>query len=354
MKSNNRTLINDIVNPVSNSTVVILDLHASESGALAILDDLYEEVSMYEDKSIIWNFIVSTPNYAKTDNINVYRFPWVKKNWIYRYIFDSIFARKLISDINPDKILSLQNSGVSFFNKEQIVYLHLPFILTGHRFSIKVDGLKLWVYQNIVSKNIFKSLKKVDKVIVQTEWMRNALNIKGKVDINKIEIIKPNITVNEIGYYIGNKTNNKMLFYPATAFSYKNHMTILKAMNYIKDLNEIKVEVIFTITGSENKLAKRLYDYAKNNELDIKFLGNMSRTEVFDMYTKSILVFPSYVESFGLPLLEARMTGTPIIASKTSFSEEILESYKKVSYFEEMNYKQLAKIIVDLEEIDVK
>ena len=32
-----------LVNPKPNSTVMIYDVHASESGALAILDDLYKQ-----------------------------------------------------------------------------------------------------------------------------------------------------------------------------------------------------------------------------------------------------------------------------------------------------------------------
>lgn len=39
---NDKSLI-EIVNPKPNSTVMIYDVHASESGALAILDDFYRD-----------------------------------------------------------------------------------------------------------------------------------------------------------------------------------------------------------------------------------------------------------------------------------------------------------------------
>jgi len=64
------------------------------------------------------------------------------------------------------------------------------------------------------------------------------------------------------------------------------------------------------------------------------------------MYAKSILVFPSYVESFGLPLLEAKLTGTYIIASDTPFCREILNGYDNVEFFEEMDYKKLGEQIL--------
>ena len=69
---------------------------------------------------------------------------------------------------------------------------------------------------------------------------------------------------------------------------------------------------------------------------------------MFDLYARSILVFPSYVETFGLPLLEARKSGTYILASDCSFSREILEGYEKALFFGETDYVQLGKYILSL------
>ena len=41
------TLI-DIIKPEVNSTVLVYDVHASESGALSILNDFYDQVCSYE------------------------------------------------------------------------------------------------------------------------------------------------------------------------------------------------------------------------------------------------------------------------------------------------------------------
>ena len=62
-----------LVNPQPNSTIMIYDVHASESGALAILDDLYKQIRAYTDKSVKWVFIVSTPHYKETKEITVRR-----------------------------------------------------------------------------------------------------------------------------------------------------------------------------------------------------------------------------------------------------------------------------------------
>lgn len=336
-----------LVNPQPNSTIMIYDVHASESGALAILDDLYKQIRSYSDKSVKWVFVVSTPEYEETKEITVRRFPWVKKNWGYRYYFDTVTTRKLLKEFKPDKVFSLQNKGIDFYKKEQLVYLHLPFILTDHKFDIKVDGKKLWAYQNIISKSIFKSLRKVDMTIVQTEWMKEALVKKAGVNADKIVVQQPDIKCNAIKDFIDCPENRKRIFYPATAFTYKNHLTLLKALNYAIEKGLKDYEVIFTIRPDENAYTQNLYEYVTKHNLHVKFNGPIPRKKVFEMYARSILVFPSYVESFGLPLLEAKLSGTYIMASDTPFCHEILDGYDKAKFFEELDYKKLGDMIFE-------
>ena len=335
----------DLVAPKAKSTVLIYDVHASESGALAILDDLYRQINDYQDKSVRWIFAVSTPDYKTSENIIVNRFPWVKKNWGYRLYFDNITTRKILKKYKPDIVFSLQNKGIDYFHGMQLVYLHLPFVLTDHQFRLRTDGMKLWLYQNVISKSIFKSLRKVDMTIVQTQWMKESLIEKAHIKKENIVVQQPDISCNEIGKYIDTPENRKRLFYPATAFTYKNHMTLLKSLKIIQELGLSGFELILTINENENKYTKDLYDYARMYSLNVSFLGPIPRKKVFELYTKSVLVFPSYVESFGLPLLEAKMTGAPVIASDCAFSREILRDYSKASYFVPNNEVELAELI---------
>lgn len=338
----------DVIEPQPNSVVMICDVHASESGALSILDDLYWQIKNNADKSVRWVFIVSVPQYEQTENIIIRRFPWVKQNWVYRFFFDIINMRQLVSEYCPDQIFSLQNKGISFYNNTQKVYLHFPAIFSTHRFSIIEDGKRLWFYQNIFSKVIFRSLKKVDTVIVQTQWMKDALVKKTNIEVEKIKIIPPDITNNQIGKFHDIPENRKIIFYPATAISYKNHMTLLKAVSYAVDCGLEDYQVVLTIRPEENRYTKQLFSYACEKKLKVDFKGQLSRNKVFDMYTKSVLAFPSYLESYGLPLLEARNTGTYILASDCPFSREILDGYDKVLFFSEMDYEQLGRHILSL------
>jgi glycosyltransferase involved in cell wall biosynthesis len=124
-------------------------------------------------------------------------------------------------------------------------------------------------------------------------------------------------------------------------------MTMLKALVYARNMGLKDYCLILTIHENENKLTQELAEYVKSNALNVRFVGSLPRENVFELYTQSVLLFPSYVESFGLPLLEARLTGTPIIASDCPFSREILDGYNRAEFFSKFDYKAMGKLIMD-------
>lgn len=328
--------------------IIVYDVHASESGALSILNDLYNEVCDQEDKDIEWLFIVSTPEYKEKENIKVLRYPWVKKSWLHRMYFEVVVSRRIFKKYQPEKILSLQNKGVSHFKKTQYVYLHLAFVLTDYKFSLKKDEKKLWIYQNIMGGMIFKSLRKANKTIVQTQWMKDALVEKARIKENDIIVIPPNISISETGRFTDSVENRKKFFYPATAFNYKNHITILKACKIIQERGIMDYEVIFTIQSEDNKYTKKLSEFVKAHNLNVVFKGTMSREQVFESYKQMVLLFPSYIESFGLPLLEARINGGFVIAADLPFSREILRGYDNAMFFKCFDNKTLGDHMVQV------
>ena len=61
------------------------------------------------------------------------------------------------------------------------------------------------------------------------------------------------------------------------------------------------------------------------------------------LYAEATLLFPSYLETFGLPLLEARRSNGLILCSDLPFSHEILDGYGNAYYFGVNDAKLLAK-----------
>lgn len=81
--------------------------------------------------------------------------------------------------------------------------------------------------------------------------------------------------------------------------------------------------------------------------LPIDLIGPLTKDEVYDFYQKSILLFPSYIETVGLPLLEAKKHHAPIIAANLDYAREVLNDYDKVKYFNPDDPEKLAMLMYE-------
>lgn len=326
--------------------IIVFDVPASESGALTILKDFYSYVICSERKDVEWLFIVSTDrlNTKKScSNVNVLRFPGVKKNWFERLKFDIIKAPHLVRRFNADVVFSLQNIMIIHCKVPQVVYVHqsLPYI-RKHFSYLKRNERFLAGYADIFRVLIGWSVRKAVSVIVQTSWFKEALVVKHGIPATKIAVIPPSLDI----YIPAEDVHCELseFFYPATPYVYKNLYILVEAVQRLKG-DGLFPRVILTMTGKENSYARELRARIKKLGLSeyFFFIGRITREEVLHLYRRTTLLFPSRLESYGLPLLEARIVETPVIASDTPFAREILEGYSKVYFCDESDAAAFAE-----------
>lgn len=324
--------------------IMVFDVPAESGGALSILNDFYKKVLSSNDENINWIFVISKPILVETENIKVLRFPWIKKSWGHRLYFNHFIAPKLVKEHKADKIFSLQNVIIPHTDIEQILYVHnsLPFI--GEKFALTEDSL-LWIYQNIIGRLIIKSIKKAYKVIVQAEWLKQACIEKTGVEEEKIAVFPPEINIETNRFFEASEQSLSTFFYPASGVTFKNHKVIVEACKILKGKRVNDHKIIFTLKGNENRHISKLYNEVKKQKLPIEFVGQLSKKQVFGWYTRSILLFPSYVETYGLPMLEAKIHKGVIFASDCLFSHEILDGYENAAFFDPFNADELAKLL---------
>ena len=104
-----------------------------------------------------------------------------------------------------------------------------------------------------------------------------------------------------------------------------------------------KLECIFTFSKGDNI---ELDNLIKRNNLEdvVKLIGKISYEEVLSYYRSSdLMIFPSYIETLGLPLLEAQYFDLEILAMDLPYSREVIGEYKKVKYFS--NEEELYQIL---------
>lgn len=317
--------------------ILVYSVAADSGGALSILMDFYKKFR--ENKANHYYFVISTPYLEECDNVTVLRFPQIKKGWGHRFLFEYLRAPRLIRKYHIDEVFSLTNTVIPFTDVKQILYLQqcLPFI--EYHFSWKKSKM-LWIYQNIIGYMIKRSVRRAHQIIVQTKWMKESVSqVVGK-SMNTICVKRPDINLEEVNRFSGFREST-IFFYPAGPFLYKNHMLILRACRRLQEENILCYRIYFTLAGMENAYAIMLKNYVQKYKLPVEFIGTLKREEVFKMYSQSVLLFPSYVETLGMPLIEARAAGCPILATDASFSREVLSGYKEADLFDKDDWKSL-------------
>ncbi|MCF1619990.1 glycosyltransferase [Tetragenococcus koreensis] len=313
--------------------IVVNDIAASEGGALTVLQEFYEEIRSSNDSNE-WVFLLNDYYLEETGNIKIKLFSEVKNSWFKRLKFELFQGGKIINQLKPDIYFSLQNTATFGINTKQIVYLHQPLPYQNEKnFSFfKKDESKLAIYQKVMGRLYDYMFKKTDaKIIVQTEWMKRAVSKRVN---NEIKIVPPRV---KIPAQLPNRLKKKekvTFFYPASELQYKNHKVIFSAVNNLVQKGYTNFQVVLTIPPRK----------ISNPEM-YHFIGQITRDKVFEYYANSILLFPSYIETYGLPLKEATFFNAPIIASKTAFSMEILKDYGHVVFFNKYDSDELANLM---------
>ena len=306
--------------------ILINAVAASSSGALGILQEYYQRA--VDDESNEFLFLVSTPQLDDTPNVTVSRFPWVKKSWFHRLVFDWTIAPIVVRKYDADRIVSLQNLAMHLTKVPQTIYEHncIPPAFCDYRFSIVQEPV-LWVRQNILGRMIQRSLKKADKVIVQTQWMKRRCVDNLGIDSRRIEVQPPKLSALPEGRY--QRTFPVEFLYPATHMSFKRHELIVEAVEELSIRGRTDCfKVFFTVSGEESRSLRSLRRRVVSRGLPIEFLGWQSREDLYRRYGHSVLLFSSELESFPLPLIEAAAVAAPIVAPDLEYAYEALKGYE--------------------------
>lgn len=304
--------------------ILVVDFAASEGGALTILKEFYEEAK--KDKNNTYVFLLSGEYLKSASNIKVV-IDGDKKKHFNRLVFDLWFGRKYVEKFSPDLIFSLQNTIVFGARRKQVIYVHQPIPFQNEKkFSFfKKREMRYAIIQHLLGFLVKKSVKSADGVVVQTKWMQTEVSNKTGKNSKEIFIVKP--TVHMPDNTSAGRVDCNVFFYPTSNYLYKNNGLLVDAAEEMTERGITDFQINLTIPGKSLK--------------NIKYLGKIDRGEVLKRLSSSILVFPSYIESFGLPLLEAREIGTIVLAADTAFSREILDGYENAYFFDPFSVESL-------------
>lgn len=306
--------------------IAVVNLASVDGGGLSVLEDLHAFAGQHDEHE--WLFVLGPQDLPALPHVRIARIPGAKSGPWGRLRAEMRDVPAAIDAFTPDVTLSLQNSRVRGRAGRQWVYLHQPLpFQDAYRFSVLRPGeLDSALRQHVQGRFIKSSLRRADGVFVQTRWMQEAARsaLGGTVPVELAGFPAPRPPSRPP---VASTRLPSTFFYPAGPAIYKNFDRLHLAVRSLATQHP-QFTVQLTVTEEE---FRRLARVPEGDDLTpYEFLGRVSPERVDELYADSVLVFPSFIETLGLPLLEARVRGRFVIASDCAFAREVMAGYPDV------------------------
>lgn len=170
----------------------------------------------------------------------------------------------------------------------------------------------------------------VDEFVVQTPSMKMLLESQFRSNVPCY--VMPFIDITQgysrtvVQHRLQKKTNLYDFLYVASGEPHKNHVQLIQAWRLLAT-DGLFPSLCLTVAETDSNDLCRWMENVKNSfGLNLVNIGIVSHDHIQQLYKQvRALIYPSTFESFGLPLIEARQAGLPVLASELDFVRDILD-----------------------------
>ena len=325
--------------------IVVSGVNLTEMGPLSIFQDALESLAIHYSGQYEIIALVHRRELFDVSNVTYLEFPDIKVSWLKRLRFEFWTSMGISKRLRPKLWLSMDNVTPRVLTEVQAVYCHNPSPFFRFRFrDLLFDwkfGLFTLFYRYLYAINI----KHNDHVVVQQNWIRR--KFEQSYQISNVIVAQPAVNLSRMQANIHRRRAEGpyRFFYPAFPRTFKNVEVILSAANLLEKRGFHNFELWLTFDASVNRYASEIVDQFSQIH-SVRWLGLLPRNRVFALYEESdCLLFPSKLETWGLPITEFKMTGKPILVADLAYAHETVGSYDKVAFFDPENVQKLANLM---------
>lgn len=322
--------------------LVVSGVNLVEGGTLRVLQDFLVAASQelgrdWEIIALVHDRARLTPSRAKLIEV-----PWSKRSWLARLFFEWWVSSRIARRLQPDVWFAIHDITPRIGSVRKAVYCHNP--MPFYRPSLKEAryDIKAWLFSKFYGYLYGLGIKSNSMVIVQQNWIRHAF--QKRYGIDHVTVAYPRSAPPSMGQKQAPAVSGCYQFiFPSLARPFKNFEVICEAAELLERRGIRNFRVILTIDAAENRYAKDLI--AQFGHLGtISFVGRQSFESMRSLYDATqCLIFPSRIETWGLPITEAKAHRLQMLVAKEQYAFETVGSYDKVGFFDTNNAEDLAQ-----------
>jgi len=234
-----------------------------------------------------------------------------------------------------------------------------PSVVTIHDLTLSFfPGKKMtsWLHRIGYYLVLHSIVKRAKKIIAVSKNTKKDLEKICRIDAKKLQVIYEGVAeeffrkmpTKSIATTL-DKFNLKQDFLLYTGV-WRDHKNVTGLITAFAQARKNGLNGLLVITGKENPAYPEVKVKIAELNLD-KFVcltGLVSETELLALYQSArMYVFPSFYEGFGLPILEAFASKTPVVASNTSSIPEICGKDNAL-FFDPYNTSDMAEKILQV------
>lgn len=338
-------------------TIVVSAVNLNVGGTLTILRDCLEFLSSLSatgEYRVV--ALVHKKELAQYEGIEYIELQWPKKRWVNRLWCEYVSMRKISKKLSSVYLwLSLHDTTPNVIAKRRAVYCHNPFPFYEWKWRELLFNYKIvlfsWFSYFIYRINIHKN----DKVIVQQKWLKEEFGKLFQLDPNKVIVAPPENKKEEVKVTCP-ESNRFTFLFPSSANLHKNFETLCEAAKLLEEeVGVNKFKVLMTIDPASNRYTKWLKEKWGDVE-SIEFAGFMTKEKLYGYYQSAdCLVFPSKVETWGLPITEFMEASgdKPMLLADLPYAHETAAGASKVGFFNPNDPVELKNRMKDLLKNDI-
>jgi len=215
--------------------------------------------------------------------------------------------------------------------------------------------LTYWFKQLLYFLTVLIAIKKAFKVITPSKWWQERLTriynlVPGKVVVTYEGVddrfnLKNQKEPEKIFKKLGIK--KPFVIYTGSLYPHKNVENLLKAVVLIN--KKFKKKINLVVVCSRNVFWQRFLEKTRQLKAQdlVNLVGFVEDEDLVSLYNQAeTFVFPSFLEGFGLPGLEAMAVSLPVVASDSSCLPEIYG--EAAVYFDPLNVEEIAQRIMEV------